>query len=193
MKLSVYTFVLFVALSLLAVKSTQAANDPKALEKDSKAETLQCLDLRKAAQKVPVYTANIANRETTRTPEGGPYKRVDLICHEFFCESVAKEDFKFVHLPDSPDANASGMVRNARRQRRDRIRRDDVGRRRNQTARDGRSLRSDPPWIDLHRDDSLRPRREHSNRHVQLCDRRSFDILVTGSPRWFGSAFRICS
>lgn len=112
MKLSIYSFILFVALSLLAIKKANAANDPKALDQASKrAANIQCLDLRKASQKIPVYTANIQNREVTRTPEGGPYKRVEMVCHELYCETVAKDDFKFVYLPGHSDANSSGMVR----------------------------------------------------------------------------------
>lgn len=105
MKLSLLAFVTLIpALS-------QAANDPAALSKAATSgQAFNCFDLRKAAQKLPVYAANIANHDTTRTKEGGAYKRVDLSCQEMFCTSVEKEDFKTVYNPSHPDANKAGYV-----------------------------------------------------------------------------------
>lgn len=115
MKFTVLIFVTMnaCALALISFSSTaQAANDPVAIQKSANADsTFQCMDLRKASQKLPVYAGNIANRDTTRTPGGGPYKRIELICKQTYCEQVAKEDYKFVYLPAHPDANSTGMVR----------------------------------------------------------------------------------
>lgn len=69
-----------------------------------------CIDLRKAAQRLQVHAKNIANANTTRTPEGGPFKAVELRCREMYCESVAREDFRLVYDPAHPDANKSGYV-----------------------------------------------------------------------------------
>jgi hypothetical protein len=102
----------FAVASLLLVSQAFAANDPAALTNASKPQTgFNCFDLRKAAQKLPVYASNISNRETTRTPEGGPYKRMDVICREMYCETAAKEDFKLVVDRNHPDANSAGYVR----------------------------------------------------------------------------------
>ncbi len=91
--------------------SSTAANDPQAISKSvSSTQAFNCFDLRKAAQKLPVYATNIANRDVTRTKEGGAYKRVDLACQELFCKTIEREDFKTVYLPGHPDANKAGYV-----------------------------------------------------------------------------------
>lgn len=69
-----------------------------------------CIDLRKASQRLQVHANNIANANTTRTPQGGPYKAIELRCREMYCESVAHDDFKLVYDPSHPDANKSGYV-----------------------------------------------------------------------------------
>lgn len=106
----------FVRLNLIALvlfpMTGFAANDPTTLKSSTTpASGFSCLDLRKAAQKLPVYATNIQNRETTRTAEGGPYKRVDLICKELYCETASKEDFKLIVDREHPDANSAGYVR----------------------------------------------------------------------------------
>ena len=57
-----------------------------------------------------VISSNIANLNTTRTPEGGPYLKQELICLDLFCE--VKKTSKIVHKfePDHPDADDSGFV-----------------------------------------------------------------------------------
>ena len=69
-----------------------------------------CLDLRKASQKMSVHAQNIANSKTTRTPEGGAFKRVDISCKDLYCETEKKNDFKTVYEPNHPDANKAGYV-----------------------------------------------------------------------------------
>lgn len=95
------------ALGLLTftVLEAEAAVDPSAVQKN-----FACADLQKASQKLPVYARNIENKETTRTPEGGPYKRIELVCHELYCEQIAKADFKLMLAPNHPDANPKGFV-----------------------------------------------------------------------------------
>ena len=113
--LSLRQSVLLLAVSLfsnLAVITTVLASTPTVSQAlNASTGGFSCNDLRKAVQKIPVHISNIANVNTTRTPEGGPYKRVDLICKELYCESIAKEDFKLVRDPAHPDANAAGYVR----------------------------------------------------------------------------------
>ncbi len=75
------------------------------------------------AQKVRmnVIASNIANVNSTNTPEGGPYRRRDVLFQSYlFNESsigvnIAKivEDqrpFRMVHDPAHPDANENGFV-----------------------------------------------------------------------------------
>jgi flagellar basal-body rod protein FlgC len=75
------------------------------------------------AQKIRmnVIASNIANVNSTRTPEGGPYKRKDVVFESYmFDESsvgvnIPKivEDvrpFKMVYDPSHPDANKDGYV-----------------------------------------------------------------------------------
>lgn len=69
-----------------------------------------CNDLRKASQKLPLHVQNIANRETTRTAEGGPYKPKDVVCKEYFCTAIPREDFRLMYNPAHPDANQAGYV-----------------------------------------------------------------------------------
>lgn len=77
-----------------------------------------------------VLSSNIANAETTRTPEGGPYKRRDVVqvaatapssfsstldrmtLHKPFVERVVEDqsDPRLVYQPGHPDANEGGYV-----------------------------------------------------------------------------------
>lgn len=72
-----------------------------------------CNDLRRAALKMAVHASNIANRETSRTPEGGPYQRQELVCRVAgsFCSIEKSQDFRMVFLPGHQDADANGMVK----------------------------------------------------------------------------------
>ena len=92
------------------VLEAEAANDPNAIQKIANPSAFQCADLQKAALKLPVYVSNIENKDTTRTPEGGPYKRVDIVCHDLYCDQVARSDFKLMKDPTHTDANGAGFV-----------------------------------------------------------------------------------
>lgn len=61
--------------------------------------------------KINAINANIANAVTTRTPEGGPYQRQELICKAQYCVVISRGDFIERHLPGHPDANEEGNVR----------------------------------------------------------------------------------
>lgn len=79
-------------------------------------------------KRLNVISSNIANARTTRTAEGGPYKRKDVIFQEvMFPNSKGSEDSiatgvgvskitedqkepQLVYDPDHPDANAEGYV-----------------------------------------------------------------------------------
>ncbi|KAF0183717.1 MAG: flagellar basal-body rod protein FlgC [Nitrospirae bacterium] len=75
------------------------------------------------AQKVRlnVIASNVANINSTKTAEGGPYKRKDVVFHSFlFDESSVGVDIprvvedqrppRMVFDPSHPDADASGYV-----------------------------------------------------------------------------------
>ncbi|GER94440.1 flagellar basal body rod protein FlgC [hot springs metagenome] len=75
------------------------------------------------AQKIRmnVIASNIANVNSTRTPEGGPYKRRDVVFESYmFDESSVgvnipkivedQRPFKMVYDPSHPDANKDGYV-----------------------------------------------------------------------------------
>jgi flagellar basal-body rod protein FlgC len=76
-----------------------------------------------------ITSSNLANAQTTRTPEGGPYRRKDAVfeAKPFASELAAQMDAplhqvkvtdvvsdpnppKLVFQPDHPDANADGYV-----------------------------------------------------------------------------------
>lgn len=83
-----------------------------------------------ARMRVNVLASNIANAETTRTPEGGPYKRKDIVQvgtteRASFSDALSKEtltkpevlavvedqsDPRMVYQPGHPDADQSGYV-----------------------------------------------------------------------------------
>src|SRR5262249_3788739 len=87
-----------------------------------------------AAQRVraELLTQNLANAETTRTPEGGPYRRKDAVFESANVESPFNSEFRSLmdepggvavsevvvdqrapelrYLPGHPDANADGYV-----------------------------------------------------------------------------------
>lgn len=111
MKHSLVLLSVIVTLVPLVPVFTQAANDPAAMGKTvAPTQAFNCFDLRKAAQKLPIFTKNIANRETTRTVAGGAYKRVEVACQEMYCKTIEKEDFKMTYNPTHPDANKAGYV-----------------------------------------------------------------------------------
>ncbi len=89
-----------------------------------------------SAQRVRLNTisSNLANINTTRTPEGGPYRRKDVVftaveeknsfnrilkdkVNAVKVEEVIEDQrpFKFVYDPYHPDANKDGYVRISRK------------------------------------------------------------------------------
>lgn len=58
-----------------------------------------------------IISANIANINTTRTPEGGPYLRQTLRCKAHKCEVVKTSKAIIKYLPDHIDANDEGYVK----------------------------------------------------------------------------------
>ncbi|MFN7728350.1 MAG: flagellar basal body rod protein FlgC [Bdellovibrio sp.] len=58
-----------------------------------------------------VIASNIANVNTTRTPEGGPYQKKSLFCDNHLCEIVSSQASLLRYEPNSPDADDSGYVK----------------------------------------------------------------------------------
>lgn len=91
---------IFVALMLLGLcpRSVQAS--------------LICDHLAFLISKQNMHSTNIANAETTRTLEGGPFRKLELNnCIEWRCEVVPVDRFKQVYWPEHPDAEETGFVR----------------------------------------------------------------------------------
>ncbi|MCX8027935.1 MAG: flagellar basal body rod protein FlgC [Thermodesulfovibrionales bacterium] len=75
------------------------------------------------AQKVRmnVIASNIANASSTRTPEGGPYRRKDVLFESYMFDQNSvgvnipkivedKRPFRTVYDPSHPDADSNGYV-----------------------------------------------------------------------------------
>lgn len=73
---------------------------------------LYCQDLNVLYQKKAVIESNIANINTTRTPEGGYYKKqIAEDCKDGFCKIRLDSSSPILkYEPKSPDANKTGMV-----------------------------------------------------------------------------------
>ena len=69
-----------------------------------------CMKLERIRKEMNVTAKNIVNAETTRTPEGGPYRMQKLVCTGGDClvREIAKT--KLVYDPEHPDADANGYV-----------------------------------------------------------------------------------
>ena len=58
-----------------------------------------------------VIASNIANINSTRTPEGGPYKRKRFSCVDDYCTLIIDAGSPlFVYEPEHPDAGEDGYV-----------------------------------------------------------------------------------
>ena len=71
-----------------------------------------CQDLNVLYQRIGAISSNIANIKTTRTIEGGPYKRkIVQNCKNGICEIVNDETSPLLkYEPKSPDADKNGYV-----------------------------------------------------------------------------------
>lgn len=77
----------------------------------AKATVPACPGLSGIAAQIDVASANIANAETTRTVEGGPYRRKEIFCETDECEVTEAAEFRTVLYPGHPDADRDGYVR----------------------------------------------------------------------------------
>ena len=92
-------FILFVALMLASSFSMAAAKNAEACEiKKNKRHEMN------------VIASNLANVNTTRTPDGGPYRRQEWVCKGLNCDVVLHDDTIIKYLPGHLDANPDGYV-----------------------------------------------------------------------------------
>ncbi|TNF01377.1 MAG: hypothetical protein EP326_04455 [Deltaproteobacteria bacterium] len=70
----------------------------------------ECGKVKKLQLTISAHGSNIANEETTRTPEGGSYKRQVVKCQRNKCRVETREDFLHLYEPEHPDADANGYV-----------------------------------------------------------------------------------
>lgn len=109
------------AVSTFSAKG-DAATNPKAIEKEGRPASpfapwlpskgaFECRDVRRAALQLSVHAYNLANRATTRTPQGGPYRPRSVECRDEHCSMAIKSgSTMLVYQPGHPDANAEGYV-----------------------------------------------------------------------------------
>jgi flagellar basal-body rod protein FlgC len=69
-----------------------------------------CGRLERIRQEMDVAANNIVNAETTRTPEGGPYRMQTLVCGNDNCAIKEIAKTKLVYDPEHPDADENGYV-----------------------------------------------------------------------------------
>ncbi len=94
---------------VLLVLSCFAIISPASACPDSQAEA--CQEMRRLSIDLALAKSNINNVNTTRTPEGGPYKPVRQQCNDAGCDVVEmKNNPLFKYEPDHPDANRDGYV-----------------------------------------------------------------------------------
>lgn len=72
---------------------------------------LYCKDLSNAQVRLEAHTSNIINSSTTRTPQGGHYKKLDVICKKGSCTTEKSLVKKIVYEPGHPDADKRGYVK----------------------------------------------------------------------------------
>ena len=78
----------------------------------AKIDSNECRDkLNNKRLEMNVIASNIANISTTRTPEGGPYNKKELLCENENCKIAARANFITKYLPDHLDADDSGYVK----------------------------------------------------------------------------------
>lgn len=92
--------ILVIVMTVLSISNMTMAKTKVCALKDNK------------ALEIEIISHNIANVETTRTPEGGPYKRKQLVCKtEFSCQvEEDKKEFTLIYLPRHYDAQETGYV-----------------------------------------------------------------------------------
>ena len=73
--------------------------------------SVNCQQLENLKTEVNVIASNLANVDTTRTPDGGPYQRQIWLCEEGKCKVDLDTSFITRHLPGHIDADKEGNVK----------------------------------------------------------------------------------
>ena len=74
------------------------------------AHSEDCISLTQIIMEMNAVASNIANANTTRTPEGGPYRLKTFECSTGDCNFRSELKVKNVYEPSHPDASADGYV-----------------------------------------------------------------------------------
>lgn len=93
-------FIIFASLMFASSFSTAAAKNTEA-----------CAIKKNKRNEMNVIASNLANVNTTHTPDGGPYRRQEWVCKGLNCDVVLHDDNIIKYLPGHPDADQDGYVR----------------------------------------------------------------------------------
>jgi len=75
------------------------------------ADSNACEQIELLKTRLSLHGSNLANLKTTRTPNGGPYKKLVIKeCSNGSCQIVQDESNKLTYQPGHPDANHDGYV-----------------------------------------------------------------------------------
>ncbi len=96
-------FFLFVVFGI----STSFANSKVLIETNNQ----DCIVMKNKQMELELISSNIENINTTKTPEGGPYKAKKLVCNEQMCAVVSYKGFISKLKPGHPDADPRGYVK----------------------------------------------------------------------------------
>ena len=69
-----------------------------------------CIEKQNLQNRMNVISSNIANINSTRTPEGGAYKYKKLECVDQKCQLLESSETMKRYEPEHPDAKADGIV-----------------------------------------------------------------------------------
>jgi len=71
----------------------------------------ECQELKSEQIRLALIASNLANQNTTRTPEGGPYHPFKITsCQDGGCQAQPQANSVIKYLPGHPDANKGGYV-----------------------------------------------------------------------------------
>ena len=69
-----------------------------------------CKAMKNSRMEMDIVSSNIANVSTTKTPEGGPYRRKELVCVNLNCYVKEVSEVIVKYEQDHPDADDNGYV-----------------------------------------------------------------------------------
>lgn len=69
-----------------------------------------CQIMENKIKEMNIISSNIANFNTTRTPEGGAYRRKEFVCENQICKVLEESKFVLKYQPGHPDSDEDGYV-----------------------------------------------------------------------------------